>query len=86
VNAIPSKVETFKSRLGQLYERIDENNARFAKIGIIGRALNRPGDIFNAQTGLLTEAYHQRTLIQAWNFAEKIAAPCDRRIARPATA
>jgi len=72
VNAIPSKVETVKSRLVQLYERIDENNTRFAKVGIIGRALNRPGDIFNAQTGLLTEAYHQRTLIQAWNFAEKL--------------
>ena len=72
VNTISSKVEAFKARVGQLYEKIDENNARFAKVGIIGRALNRPGDIFNAQTTLLTEAYHLRTLIQAWGFAEKL--------------
>ncbi len=72
VNAIPTKVEALKARLGQLHELIEKNNVRFSKIGVIGRALNRPSDIFKTQTDLLKESYCKRTLIQAWGFAEKL--------------
>jgi hypothetical protein len=72
VNAIPARLENYKSQLGQIYERLDENNARFAKVGLLGRALGRPGDIFNAQAALYTEAFEKRTLVQAWGFAEKL--------------
>lgn len=72
VNAIPARLENYKAQLGQIHDRIDENSERFAKVGLLGRALGRPGDIFNAQAGLFTEVYEKRTFLQAWGFADKL--------------
>jgi hypothetical protein len=72
LNAIPARLEAIKKSLGALNDRMDENSARFAKVGLLGRAMGRPGDIFNAQAGLLTEVYEKRTLVQAWTFAERL--------------
>jgi hypothetical protein len=72
VAAVPGKIQGFKQRLGTLNEDIDANRKRFAKTGVLGRMLGRPGDIFNAQVPLLAEIYEKRTLVQAWTFAERL--------------
>ncbi|BBL73340.1 tubulin-like doman-containing protein [Methylomagnum ishizawai] len=72
LGTIPARLEAIKKSLGGLNERMDDNSSRWAKMGILGRAMGRPGDIFNAQADLLTEVYEKRTLIQAWTFAEKL--------------
>ncbi len=72
LGTIAAKVQGLKQRLGTLNEQMDTNRDRFARAGLLGRMMGRPGDIFNAQVDLLAETYEKRTLIQGWTFADRL--------------
>lgn len=72
LGAIPARLENLKEQMDHLIAKLDANNERWARVGLIARLLKRPANIFDAQAEILTALYEKRTWHQAWSFADRL--------------
>ena len=72
IREIDDKRARLDNRADKAQERIKQNGADWAKIGLFGKVTGKRDNVFDAHAGFLQEYYICRTWLAGWDFGRKL--------------